>query len=601
MSRIPEAMVLHARHRIPGFGVWGPAAAYCSAIVVIAVTMILGYRSQVDLRLQERTREAAVAYESVISTLAAAPELFFAQLVRDTDVTRIVRDANTADNEQFSRLNRELFARLDHEYAVLAAQDFRQLHFHTRDNRSFVRFHRPDRYGDDLTEARPTVRITNETQRPTYAFEEGRIYSGFRYVFPLVHADEHVGTVEISMSYQAIISRMQVSRAAAFDFIVRREVVEDLVFDGELANYEASCFSELFLRESAFAQPDTGRVLGVEFECIAADAPRSRRLVSDLEQAVATSVPFRIDGVDIAVSAIPIRNISGDAVAFILGYTRFDEARNLRWLFSLIGLSMALLSGLAFVLFLRVSRAHERELRLSRDLKYTMQEKDRFFSIVSHDLRGPMGSLANLAEILHDELKDIIEVPLNAREIAEVIAEGAANSSQLLSDLLDWSRSQRGDMHYAPEELSLHGLVQDQFALLRNAAASKSITLSQDTQSETVFADDYMLRTVVRNLLSNAIKFTPDGGRIHVRSRRSAAGVVVTVEDTGIGMSEAQRNSIFDLTVKSSTKGTRAEAGTGLGLKVCQEFVQAHGGTIDVESEPGTGTQIHVLFPNGPT
>ncbi|MFW6252785.1 MAG: cache domain-containing protein, partial [bacterium] len=111
-----------------------------------------------DLRTDERTREITVAYDSVISTLAAAPELFYALIASDSDVTSILQEANRADDDELDRLNRELFLLLSSKYKTLQERDFRQLHFHLRDNRSFLRFHRPDRFGDDLTDIRPTVR-----------------------------------------------------------------------------------------------------------------------------------------------------------------------------------------------------------------------------------------------------------------------------------------------------------------------------------------------------------------------------------------------------------------------------------------------------------
>ncbi|MFP4511153.1 MAG: ATP-binding protein [Spirochaetaceae bacterium] len=572
--------------------------SYCLALAIIAGSMLVGYRSQVDLRTDERTREITVAYDSVISTLAAAPELFYALIASDSDVTSILQEANRADDDELDRLNRELFLLLSSKYKTLQERDFRQLHFHLRDNRSFLRFHRPDRFGDDLTDIRPTVRLTNERLEPTYAFEEGRIYNGFRYVYPVFHEGEHAGSVEVSMNYRALISRMQVSRPGVFDFLMVRDVVESMVFEGELGNYEPSCFSGAFLRETAFEQPDTQGVIGVDFSCISEDTGQLEQLLESLDDFRATTVAFMVNGVPAAVSALPVRNIADDPVALILGYTRFDEIIVLRRLFGAIGLALVLLTSTAFFLFTRVVRAHDRLVHLSRDMQRTMQEKDRFFSIVSHDLRGPVGSLAGLASLLRDRLKELPGLPANAHEIADVLAEGAANSSRLLDDLLDWSRSQRGDLAFRPTLVSLDDIIEDQCSLLRQAAHEKDISFSQDNRGLRVYADEYMIGTILRNLLANAIKFTPDGGNVSVETQETTAGVTVAVTDTGVGMTEQQQRDIFELSVKSSTRGTRAESGTGLGLAVCREFVAAHKGRLEVDSGLGVGTRFTIFFPN---
>lgn len=588
------------RGRIPSSRArfWVLLVSYGIAVAIISGSMLVGYRSQVHLRTDERTREITVAYDSVISTLAAAPELFYTLIAHDSGVTGILQRANNADDEQLGRLNRELFSYLSSEYATLQERDFRQLHFHLRDNRSFLRFHRPDRFGDDLTGIRPTVRLTNERLEPTYAFEEGRIYNGFRYVFPVFHVAEHVGSVEVSMNYRAIISRMQVSRPGVFDFLMVREVVENLVFEGELDNYEPSCFSEALLRETAFEPPDSSGTLGFNFACISENAGQLDQLLQSLNDFRATTVPFTANGVQAAVSALPVRNITGDPVAFILGYTRFDEITALRRLFGAIGLALILLTSTAFFLFTRVLRAHDRVVNLSRNIQQTMQEKDRFFSIVSHDLRGPIGSLAGLSSLLRDKLRELEAVPVSAHEIADVLAEGAANSSQLLADLLDWSRSQRGDIAYQPTLLTLSEIVDQQFSLLRQAARDKGISLAHEVRGLQVYADEYMIGTIIRNLLANAIKFTPDGGSVSVDAERTGAGATVSVTDTGVGMSEQQQHDIFDLSVRTSTYGTRAESGTGLGLAVCREFVTTHKGRFEVESSPGAGTRFTVYFPD---
>jgi signal transduction histidine kinase len=209
-----------------------------------------------------------------------------------------------------------------------------------------------------------------------------------------------------------------------------------------------------------------------------------------------------------------------------------------------------------------------------------------------------MGSLSALADLQREELHEINAVPPHLHETAEALADGARNSFNLLTDLLDWSRAQRGDIAFRPGRHELQGLVAEQIGVIRRTASDKGVVLENRLGELQVHADEYMLKTVIRNLLSNAVKFTPEGGRVTVTARDEAAGVTISVSDTGVGMSEEQQRKVFDPSVKTSTPGTNAEGGTGLGLTVCREFVERHGGTIRVDSELGVGSTINVYLPN---
>lgn len=570
---------------------------YILTSIGILIAMLGGYRSQIDLRLAERTRELEVAYETVTSTLAATPELIHAQIAANSALSQLMLEAHVAQGPELSELRSQLLGYLAEDYAILQELEFRQLHFHLRDNRSFLRFHRPARFGDDLTGARPTVRAANQTLQPAYGFEEGKIFNGFRYVYPLFHETEHVGSFEISMNYQAVLSRMRASRPVALDFIISQQVIGSTVFEDELKNYETSCFSNAFARETEFEYPDTATVLGLEYDCILGSTGASADLTRTLQEYRKTSHAFTMQGIPVVVTLLPVRNFEGEYIAFILGYSRFDALPTLRRFFGALGLTLLLLTTAVFVLFLRTTQGRERLTRIGEDLQRTIQAKNRFFSIVSHDLRGPVGSLATLCRMLETELKETNSVPASTHEIAETIATGAENASQLLHDLLDWSRSQRGEITYDPAEHLLRELVASQVGVVERAAAEKSISLMNDVGEVVVYGDEYMIKTIIRNLLSNGIKFTPDGGSISVTATANTEDVVISVTDTGVGMTEQQRADIYDFSIKASTKGTRSEAGTGLGLTVCNEFVQTHKGKITVESELGVGTAFHVHLP----
>lgn len=230
-------------------------------------------------------------------------------------------------------------------------------------------------------------------------------------------------------------------------------------------------------------------------------------------------------------------------------------------------------------------------------------QKDRFLSIISHDLKTPLFGIRGLSDVLSDQADDDRQ-----RHLLGLIHRSANQALTLLENLLTWARLQTGSLSTDPRPLALAAAVDDSFQLLDSHAQQKGIDLAQDVpDSLEVSVDEFTLDTVLRNLVSNAIKYTPRGGRVHVSAQVEArdespdngrtAHAVVAVSDSGIGIAAERRASLFDLNPEDSTAGTNGENGTGLGLHVCQELLAKHGREISVESTPGTGSIFSFSLP----
>jgi len=230
--------------------------------------------------------------------------------------------------------------------------------------------------------------------------------------------------------------------------------------------------------------------------------------------------------------------------------------------------------------------------RLYGELSKLNADKDKFFSIVAHDLRGPFMPLLGNSDLLIEMAEDLS--PLQIKQMAVDINRAAKNVFNLLENLLSWSRLQRGRMEYQPETVELHEITEDNVELLKANAQSKNIVLRSDVPGGIfVHADRNMLNTVIRNLSSNAIKFTPQGGQVIVSAQVLDSQLVeVQVADSGLGMSEEVKQKLFKIDQNVTTLGTAKEKGTGLGLIICQEMVEKSGGHIWVESEVGRGTTV---------
>ena len=250
---------------------------------------------------------------------------------------------------------------------------------------------------------------------------------------------------------------------------------------------------------------------------------------------------------------------------------------------------------------------HLRLRNLTRSLQQANTElaelnatKDKFFSIVAHDLRGPFSPLLGMSKFLL-RLGSSAK-PEEIEELATGIHTSAENVYNLLENLLHWSRLERGLIEHHPTTLDLREQVEAIVGLLAENAEDKDIDLQNKIAEETsVYADKNMLDTVLRNLTSNALKFTGQGGQVTISARLSEACpefVEVVVADNGVGISEENLTKLFKLEENVTTRGTAREKGSGLGLILCQEMIDMNGGSIAIESKVDQGTAIKFTIPH---
>ncbi|MDQ8205957.1 PAS domain-containing sensor histidine kinase [Coraliomargarita sp. SDUM461003] len=234
----------------------------------------------------------------------------------------------------------------------------------------------------------------------------------------------------------------------------------------------------------------------------------------------------------------------------------------------------------------------ENEVRL-RELN---AQKDKFFSIIAHDLMGPFNGILGFSELLVAKINENDYEGID--EYAAMIEQSSKQSVELLRNLLEWSRAQTGRLEFKPVPLDLNNLITENTRLFDVIAAQKSITIVQDLPAPLqAFADPQMIRTVLRNLVSNAIKFSHPRGQITVNAHQDAAEIVISVRDNGVGISSNRLQKLFRIDENDSTLGTKQETGTGLGLILCKEFIEQHQGRIWIESQKGSGSTFYFSLP----
>jgi signal transduction histidine kinase len=215
--------------------------------------------------------------------------------------------------------------------------------------------------------------------------------------------------------------------------------------------------------------------------------------------------------------------------------------------------------------------------------------KDKFFSIVAHDLRSPINSLSGFTSLLANYADSMTQEEI--KKIASDLNKSIENVLQLIEDLLTWARSQMNSIQVNPEDIDLIDIIREDIELSIPLAQKKGISLLKEIEKPyKVFADPNHVNFIVRNLLTNALKFTEKGGKIVISAKENGKFIELSVSDTGVGIAEETKERMFRMDAVQSTKGTDNEKGTGLGLILCKEFVRKNGGDIWVNSHEGQGS-----------
>lgn len=241
-------------------------------------------------------------------------------------------------------------------------------------------------------------------------------------------------------------------------------------------------------------------------------------------------------------------------------------------------------------------RSHLKLKDVQEELKLANATKDKFLSIIAHDLRGPFHALLSYPKLLLDKYN--LYSDEKRKKLVGSILETSEHLYQLVENLLEWSRIQTNKIEFNPMKIDLGCIAQQNILLLKHNADNLKIELQSEIKTGTIaFGDPNMISTVIRNLLSNALKFTPEGGSVRITSKEHQEHQEVTVSDTGVGIDEVDTKKLFRLDLHHTTDGVHNEKGTGLGLIMCKDFIEKNGGKIWVNSEKEKGSDFTFMIP----
>jgi len=235
-------------------------------------------------------------------------------------------------------------------------------------------------------------------------------------------------------------------------------------------------------------------------------------------------------------------------------------------------------------------------LKSQKRLKDLNATKDKLFSIIAHDLRSPFNNIIGFSELLLENINKIDNV--ESEKYIDIINSTAKKTIILLDNLLNWAKSQTGELSYKPEKIILSEIMLEIIGLKKSLAKAKNISLHYTPTIEIeLYTDINILKTILRNLISNAVKFTNAGGYINILATTNQQQVEISISDNGVGINEETIHKLFDLSTNLTSLGTANEKGSGLGLVLCKEFVEKLGGKIWVESVEGKGSDFKFTLP----
>jgi signal transduction histidine kinase len=258
--------------------------------------------------------------------------------------------------------------------------------------------------------------------------------------------------------------------------------------------------------------------------------------------------------------------------------------------------NLALAIAEVFATSIENARYFEKIIDINNELKEVINIKDKFFSIIAHDLRNPFVAILGYSEMLIENIKTNNQEAMNKG--IKIIAESSNQAYTLLENLLTWARAQTGRIEFKKETFDLKKCIDECVGIVVSQASKKNIIIVKDLEANcSVSADRNMINTVLRNLLVNAIKYSHHNSKIIVAANIISSQLHISVYDYGVGISKEKIDKLFRIDTKISTPGTENEKGSGLGLILCKEFIEKHNGKIWVESEVGKGSGFHILIP----
>lgn len=536
-------------------------------------------------------------YQASIASYRSFSKSIYDNIINNQEILKMVYEVQNSPTPDVYRL--ELLNKLDYIYSIIKYKNFRVFHFHDQDGNSLLRFHKPEKYGDDLKGFRSSIAYLAKNHNYVEGFEEGRIVNSYRFIFPLFYNDKYIGSVETSVSIYDLLKEIENNFDGSVDFLLMNTVVDKVVNKRTRDLYSPTPFEGYSCYVSPDSKDKTTQTLFTETEIDILNKEASEVFNNEKNGNKAFYKMVWQDRHAILVSFIPLQNISGQQVAFIVYhqlYKNADDIRSNYFVMLLIGnIIILIISLLSFFIISSRQLAIEQNITVTA-AKEKAEEisrlKSDFLANMSHEIRTPMNGVVGMVEILKNT-----PISKKQEEYLEIINNSANNLLTVINDILDFSKIESNKITLENIPFSIRKVIDevgDTVFLKAEKQGINFITYTDPRMPEYVYGDSIRLHQIVLNFVNNAIKFT-DKGKVYVgaeviRETDDSVNVKISIEDTGMGISEEAQKTLFESFTQADTSITRKYGGTGLGLTISKKLVDLMKGRVDIHSELGKGS-----------
>jgi signal transduction histidine kinase/CheY-like chemotaxis protein len=563
------------------------------------------HQKHVDTYLHSSLQNNIKLYNVIYEQFKEKSQLIYYNLLKDKFIIDIYEKLQKADETQKNILRQKLYNYIKNDYKVYKKNfSIEQLHFHLSNNESFLRAHKVDKYGDNLSDIRKTIQYVNENFIPVDGFEIGRVYSGLRFVYPIKdNQEKHLGSVEVSFNIKLFIKEFMEKFDEQSNFHLSQKIVDLKIWEEMRRHYYIdSPINGFYIEQAISTQNEVEPYNKETLEEINSKISQNERnfaIYSDDLKKVLIFIAINNPLTNKTIGYLSIRSDSKDIQ---------DSNKNFYIFFITTTLFML---AIAYIFYIRTKR----QLLARQELEEKVQEKTKelekekqsaldaskaksdFLANMSHEIRTPLNSIIGFIDILRENEKDE-----ENKQHLDIVKSSSESLLGIINDILDFNKIESHKIELEEISFDVKKLFKDIGMLYYDKASEKNINFLVNIDENTpknILGDPLRLKQIIINLTYNAIKFTSNGGKIelYLRYNKENSKIRIGVKDNGIGISKENIKKVFQPFTQEDTSTTRRFGGTGLGISISSNLVTLMGGELKVISEVSKGSEFYFSIP----